>query len=198
MGSFFDRIGYSIKAKKWLLILVVGLSLVMIGLAVYSAVQFGANEIVINLNNIAIIKFLKGESGLFACIFLSIISVLIFYFLILIFYYKVWLIPIGLGVYLYYVYSQAVVVVSVIMIYGFLNCLLVVVMLTIYCLVIMAIMVLSIIDFSCIDRCGNYFVSCFNLRDSNTLLYIILIVVFISLFVLVLSIMKSFMILLIY
>ena len=198
MGSFFDRVCQCVWTKKWALILLVILSLVMIGLAVYSASRFEGLEIEINLTNIAIIRFLMGGIGIVATIFLTTLACVVFFFLILLCHCKTWLIPLGWAIYLYYVYCQAVVIVSLIIKYGFLNCVLVVSMLIMFLLVSMAIFLLAILDFLSICRCSTYFSTCFNIRDDNTLIYLIALVVFISLFVLVLSIMKSFMILLIY
>lgn len=197
MGNFFVRIGERIGAKRvyfWLLVL---LTLGSIVLAVFSAVQFSSGVIAVDLSNIVVIRFLKNEIGIMAAIFLIIIGLLIFYILICVCHAKPYLIPIGVVLYLYLVYSQVVVLVSVIMTYGFLNCILVATMLILYLIFVVFVFLVSILDFACVERVG-YFKNCFNYKECMALGMMLFVVLFVSLYVLTLAIMKSFMILLVY
>lgn len=198
MGIFFERVRFCVGEKKWYFLLLLALSLVVVVLAVLSAVKYGSGVITIDLSNIVFIRFLKNETGIMATIFLAIIGAVIFFVLICCCHHRAFLVPVGLVLYLYFVYSQVVVIVSVIVTYGFLNCILVVAMLILYLLVCMAVFLLLILDCLCVDRTFEYYRHCMNMRESNVIMLGVLLLVFIALFVLVLALMKSFMILLVY
>ena len=187
-----------VKRKKGYFVLLILFSLVAIVLGVIAAINFGGGVFSIDLSNIAYIRFLKGDCGFMSMVFGMILSLLVFFAVCLICHSKSWLLPLGFLFYLYLVYSQAVIFMSIILIYGILNCIILVVLLLVYSLLVWAIFLLFLCETSCCTNQHGYFKTCFSFKESKVLLFLLILVVLTFVFALILSILKNYVILLIF
>ena len=185
------------KKKGFFIFLLIATILVMI-LGGFAAVNFSGSIATINLGNISYVEFLKNQCGLVPLIFKMFFSILIFYFAILICGCKPFLIPFSVLFYLYVVYSQTVVFISIIMIYGFLNCIILIMFLFLFVVLLLTLLLLLVLETLNNTGSDRYFQNCFNFRSSNVLHYLIITLILIVCFCLILSILKSFVILLVY
>ena len=197
MNNYFLSIFQCVKEKKvyFLLLCIVTIAAIIIG--VYSAIKFTDGVFAVDLSNIAYIKFLQGECGLFSLIFGLSLSLCIFFGLILLFSFRSFLLPLAVIFYIYLVYSQVVVIVSLILIYGLINCLILLLVLIIYVLFIISLFVLAMLSMLQFTNDNCYFKHCLNTRNV-TFWLLIAIVLSCIIFSFVLAILKSFVILLVY
>ena len=185
------------KRKGYICILIV-LSLLAIVLGVIAAINFGGKDLTINLSHISYIRFLKGDCGFVSMMLGMILSLAIFFSIIVICHCKTFLLPFGVMFYLYLVYSQAVIFVSIILIYGIFNCLILIMLLLIYSIVIWLVFELLLCELAELLNSYSYFKSCFSFKESRVLLWLILLCVLTLLFSLILLILKNYVILLIF
>lgn len=198
MGNIFSRIGLTLKQNKavfWLLVLA---SVLAIVLAAFAAINFSSGVFAIDLGNIAYIKFLKGDCGFVSLIFNLILNLFIFFALIILFGCKKFLFPFSVLFYLYFVYSVTVVIISIIMIYGFFNCIILALLLFIFYACLITLFLLLVLDL--LKFCGvyGYFKSCFSVRESCIVWYGLTMLILVIAFCFIISILKSFILLLIY
>ncbi|MGN0788132.1 MAG: hypothetical protein ACI4L6_03655 [Candidatus Onthoplasma sp.] len=193
ISSIFD----CIKLKKGYFIILLLLTGVAIALAVFGAMSINGGSITLSLGNMVYIKYLNGSSGMMSMLFRLIFSLSLFFFFVFIGHWKFYLYPVGILFYLYLVYSQAVVFISIILVYGFFNCIILAVFLLLYLLFLFFIFILMMLEMSCCTN-QNYFKSCFSWKRSKLLLCICILIVWSILFAVILSILKSFVILLVY
>ena len=198
MRNIFFRIKNTIQTKKSLFVFLILLALTFVVLGVVASINFSSETLTIDLSNISYVKFLKNESGFASLIIKLSFGLILFITIILCCGYKPFLFPISLMFYCYLVYSQTVVFVSMILIYGFFNCIIFVFLLLIYIIVIVSIFILYVLEISNFCGCVNYFKSIINKNNSNILIYILLIILINIIFCLILIILKSFVLLLIY
>lgn len=197
MNNIFSSLFYCIKIKKGYFLLLCIITILAIVLGVYAGISFTDGVFAVDLGNIAYIKFLQDESGLFSMIFGLSFSLFIFFALILVFSSKSFLLPLAVIFYTYLVYSQAVVCVSLIMIYGILNCLILLLVLIVYIAIIIILFLLAMMQMACFTNDGCYFKHCFN--SKNFILWLLIAIVIVCvIFSFLLSILKSFVILLVY
>ncbi len=194
LGGLFD----CIKRKKGYFFLIIVLTIISIVLGVIAAVNFGGGVFSIDISKIAYIKYLKDDCGFMSMVFGLILSLLIFFMVCLIFHRKSWFVPLGLMFYLYLVYSQAVIFMSIILIYGFFNCVILVLLLLIYTLLIWFVFMLILCELICLTNRTDYFRCCFSLKESNLLWHVVGIVLLTFIFSLILIVLKNYVILLIY
>lgn len=193
ISSIFD----CIKLKKGYFIILLLLTVVAIALAVFGAMSINGGSITLSLGNMVYIKYLNGSSGMMSMLFRLIFSLSLFFFFVFIGHWKFYLYPVGILFYLYLVYSQAVVFISIILVYGFFNCIILAVFLLLYLLFLFFIFILMMLEMSCCTN-QNYFKSCFSWKRSKLLLCICILIGWSILFAVILSILKSFVILLVY
>lgn len=193
ISSIFD----CIKLKKGYFIILLLLTGVAIALAVFGAMSINGGSITLSLGNMVYIKYLNGSSGMMSMLFRLIFSLSLFFFFVFIGHWKFYLYPVGILFYLYLVYSQAVVFISIILVYGFFNCIILAVFLLLYLLFLFFIFILMMLEMSCCTN-QNYFKSCFSWKRSKLLLCICILIGWSILFAVILSILKSFVILLVY
>lgn len=198
MNNFFNLIGFNLKQKKGLFLLILLLTIITIVLAIFAGINFSEGIFTVDLSNICYIQFLKGDCGWFGLFFGLVFSLMIFALLITIFSCKPFLFPIAILFYLYLVYSQVVVVISLIVIYGILNCVILVLLLTIYNIILIALYLLILLDLNNHHRNGNYFSNCFNLNISIVPICLIAVLILCFVFSLILIILKSFVLLLVF
>ena len=198
MIRFFNGIFDCIQKKKAYFIMLLIASIIAIVLGVITAINFGGGVFAIDLDNIGYIKFLKGNCGLMSMIFNLVLSLSVFFIAILLCNSKRFLIPLALVFYLYLIYSQVVVFISIILIYGFLNCVILVVLLFVYNIVIWTAFLLIVLELSCINNGYDYFKKCFKIKECKLLLYLLLVLLAIVVFSVVLTLLKSYVVLLIY
>ncbi|MBE5741223.1 MAG: hypothetical protein E7351_01670 [Clostridiales bacterium] len=198
MSQIFSSLFDCIKRKKGFFIILVLGAIVAIILGVFAGMNFSSGVFTIDLGNIAYIKFLKGDTGFVSMIFSLILSLGIFFLIIVVCGCKLFLIPLGVVFYLYLVYSQTVIFISVIMIYGFFNCIILAVLLLVYILFLIFLYTLVLTECVCIMRGGSYFKTCINLRECKVLIYFLLVIIATLVFTIIITILKSYVILLIY
>lgn len=174
------------------------LSVVAVVLGVIAAVNFGGGVFTIDLSNIAYIKFLQGNCGFVSMIFGLVLSVLVFLVIILICHWKSYLMPLGIMFYLYLVYSQAVIFMSIILIYGILNCIILAVLLLVYSLLIWCMFLFIICEACCYTNTNEYFKCCFSWQGSKVLWCFAFMLGLTILFSVVLTVLKSYVIILIF
>lgn len=197
MSNIFGNLCATLKKRKgWVCILIL-LTVVAICLGIVAALNFG-EVFTIDLGNISYIKFLKGESGFFSLFLNLTLSLALFAFLIILFGCKSFLYPLSVVFYLYLVYSQAVIIVSIISFYGFFNCVVLVLFLLLFQLVAICLFLLLLVEIlnSC-NKC-NYFGSCFNFASCNVSWLLITILILIMVFCIIITILKSFVLLLVF
>ncbi len=197
MGNIFNSIIFNIKAKKLLFVILIALSLLAIVLAVISAVNLSGGFMPIDLTNIAFIKFLRGQCGFVFLLTGTIISLLIFYLVIWVFCSKKFLFPLAVVFYLYYVYAQALVFTSILLIYGLFNSLMLLLFLLVYYFAVFSLLLLILLDLSTLGGDG-YFKSCFNKSESCLPVLSLALIAVCLLFCIVLCILKSFVLLLVF
>lgn len=195
MNNFFNNLRTSIKQKSKLLILLISLSVAAIVLGIFAGIKFLDGVLVVDLSNIAYIKFLKAEISFINLFFRICFATFIFAFLIYICNVKPFLTPLSILFYLYFVYSQVVIIVSITLIYGFLNSIILVLLIAIYTIILYAILLFFFLEANCHCNSFNFFKESLN---SNFLTYLTVILVATFVFCIVLNILKSFVILLIY
>ena len=119
------RISYSfiepIKRHRSFVWLMLTLICVCIFCAVMAGIKFNNSTLIISFNNVTVVKFLRGSSGMGGLIFTSIFSVLIFCAIIILSSCKKYSISIGIFFYCYYVYVQILVLIAFILQYGIIN-----------------------------------------------------------------------------
>ena len=198
MSNFLNLINFNVKQKKGLFLLILILTIITIMLAIIAGINFGEGIFTVDLSNICYIQFLKGDCGWFGLLFGLIFSLTIFVLLITCFSCKPFLFPIAILFYLYLVYSQTLVIVSLIVVYGILNCVILILLLTIYNFVLFSLLLLMVLDLHNHCRNSNFFANCFN--SNISILPIILMIVFALCFVfsVILIILKSFVLLLVF
>ena len=198
MNNLFSKIFESVKIKKGYFILLIFLTIISIVLGVIAAMNFGSGIFTIDLSNISYIKFLKGDTGFMSLIFSMILSLSIFFFAVLICNWKTFLLPLGIVFYLYLVYSQTVIITSVILIYGILNCIILVLLLLVYSVLVWCLFLVLMTELGCVVNENGYFKTCFSVKRSKVLWFLILLSLLTFAFVVVLVVLKNFVVLLIF
>ena len=198
MNNIFGGIFGCVKIQKGYFVFLLLGTMFAIVLGVISAINFGDGFFTINLDHIAYIRFLKDECGFMSMFFGLFLSLSIFFFVILICHYKSFLIPIGVLFYLYLVYSQVVIFMSIILIYGILNCVILAVLMLLYCLAIWAIFILLKTQALCFLNTAQYLRSCFNFKNSAVLFCGISLIILKFIFSLILLILKKYVNILIF
>ena len=142
MRNILNSISNSIKQKKGLLICLILFSIFLIVLGVIASINFSGGVLVVDLSNIAYIQFLKDDCSFFSLMLKLFLSLFIFMLIICLCGIKPYLFPLGIMFYGYLVYSQTVIFISMILVYGFFNCVIFALMLLVYIFVIFAIFIL--------------------------------------------------------
>ena len=197
MRYFFGGIFDCVKRKKGYFCFLIFLSVVAIVLGVIAAINFGS-VLTIDLSHISYIKFLSGNCGFASMLFGLLLSLMVFFCVILLCHWKKFLLPFAVVFYLYLVYSQAVVFMSIILIYGIFNCIILAVLLLAYSIIVWAIFLFLMCEFLCLNKTYSYFKTCFSLKESKVLIYLIFLCLLVVLFSLILTILKNYVILLIF
>lgn len=198
MRELISRIQMSIAQKKGLFIFLIFFSVCLIVLGIIAAINFSGKDFVVDLSHISYIKFLKNESGFVSFMFKLFISVLIFMLIVCCCGIKPYLLPVGILFYGYLIYSQVVIFISIIMYYGIFNCIIFAFLLLIYILAISVVFTLLVVEISCHCNSNNYFKTIINWQNSSCLIYFICLLLITFLFCLILTILKSFVLLLMY
>lgn len=198
MNNLLNRIQSAVRLKKGLLIFVLILTLAMIVLGVIAAINFSGGVLVVDLSHISYIQFLKDDCSFISLMFKLLLSLLIFLIIIALCGSKNYLFPLGVLFYCYLVYSQTVIFVSLIMVYGFFNCVIFALFLLIYILLVCSVFVLLTIEISCCGNNSGYFKTLCNWHQSLFIFYLITIILLTFIFCLILTILKSFVLLLVY
>ena len=198
MSIFFNGLFACVKRKKGYFVILLLLSILAIILGVVAAVNFGGGVFAVDLSNIAYIKFLKKDCGFMSMLFGLILSLMVFFLVIVFCHSKTFLTLLGILFYLYLVYSQAVVFMSIILIYGILNCIILVVLLLVYSLLVWGLFLLILCEISCFTNSHEYFKCCFSTKESKVLIYLICLLALTFVFSLILIILRNYVVLLIF
>ena len=160
MGNMFSTFFDCVKAKKGYFVFLLLVTLVVSGFGVFAAINFSSQVLSVDLTNISYIMFLKNQCSLVSMIFRLLFSVAIFFAVVLCCFSKPWLVPLGVLFYLYFVYSQVAVFVSIVLVYGFLNCIILMLFLIVYILALLFIFLLFMCELFCIADNDRYFSCC--------------------------------------
>lgn len=198
MANFFANLFAPIKQKKGIFIFLLILTIAMLVLGIISGRHLDGGVISIDLSNLPYIKFISKKGGFVSLLFNSLISISILYGIIFICFIKPFLSPISLIFYFYFVYSQAVIFVNVLLIYGFFNALILLIFLLTYMLILIFIFLLIVLELFSLCNAHNYFKNSFNPRNSNLLYLTISLCAVIIISSFVLMFLRSYIILLIY
>lgn len=194
LNSIFD----TIKLKKGYFTFLIILTILAISLGVFAGINISGGILVVDLTNIAYIQFLTGDTGFAPMIFKLLFSLFVFFFLIHLCNIKPFLVPLSIIFFMYLVYSQTVVFISVILLYGFFNCIILALLLLIYIMLIIFIFILLCLELNKFCNCNGYFRQTFNFHQSNVLTLSIFLIILTLIFCIILAILKSFVILLVY
>ena len=197
MNKLVFNIFEPIKRRRVFSIFIIIATIAVVILAIFSAKNFNNGVLVIDLKNVTYVRFLKGDCGFMSFIFMTILSVAIFYTIILLCCSKKFLVPIAIIFYLYFVYSQVVILITLMLLYGFFNVLILFIFMTIYLLMLFAVMLILFVTLFNLSGDSCYFKTCFSFQCGVVQISLILIALII-LFCIVLSLLKSFVILLIF
>ncbi len=173
-------------------------SVVLIVLGVIAAINFSGGVLVVDLSNIAHIQFLKEECSFVSCFFRLILSLLIFMLVICLCGCKSYLFPVGILFYGYLIYSQTVIFLSLILVYGFFNCVIFALLLLIYIFAIIFVFMLYVLEISCHCNSSPYLRNVCSWNNSNLWQCVICVALISFVFCLLLTILKSFVLLLVY
>ncbi len=198
MQNFFANIFAPIKQKRGIFICLVIFTIIMLVLGVISGRHLDNGVITIDLSHVPYIKFISKSGGFVSFIFNLLISTAILYIIIVVCFIKPFLVPISLVFYFYFVYSQAVIFINILLIYGFFNALILLVFLLVYMLVLIFFFLLILLELFSLCGSTNYFKTCFNIRNSNLLHITICLCAIILIFAFMLMFLRSYIILLIY
>lgn len=196
--NIFSSICDTFRLKRGYFIFLLCLTLTSIILGIFAGINISGGILVVDLSNIAYIQFLTNSCSFVPMIFKLVFSLIVFAMLIFVFHIKTFLIPLSLVFYIYLVYSQTVVFVSIILLYGFLNCIILSVLLFVFIVLNISIFILIILELNKFCGCNNFFKQTLNFRNSNILIYLIAILILCLIFCAILAIFKSFVILLVY
>lgn len=188
-----DNLFGCVRRKTWFFVFLCVLTVVSIILAMFA----GFSSLDLDLWSLVYIRFLNGEVGLVSLIFGLAISILIFYAVILICNFKKVLLPIAVVFYLYLVYSQAVIWIGIFVEFGFFNVLLMAMLLFMFFILEWILFMLLMVNLFCLDE-HDYFKSCFNVNVSNASIILMILLALTFVFALILSILKTYIILLVY
>lgn len=191
LSGLFDNV----KRRKGYFLFLLVLTVLAIILGIIGAINLG--DLSIDLSHIAYIKFLQGGS-FGSMIFGLFLSLCIFFFAIMLCHWKTFLLPFGIIFYLYLIYSQTFILVSVILIYGIFNCVILFSFMLIYSILLWTIFMLLMCEFINFLKTQHYFKTCFSLRESKILIWLICLIMLTVVFSLVLMILKKFVILLVF
>ena len=197
MGNFFSNLFENVRLKKGYFITLILLSLGMIVLAVVSAIKLNGSILPIDLSNIVFIRFLRGSCGFMFLILGSILNLLIFYAAIVLCCCKSFLRPFAILFYLYFVYCQALIFVSLILIYGLLNAFLLLVLLLVYLLCIFTLLMMIILCLFNVN-CDGFFSTCFNPNECQLVFLSLAILLLTIAFCIIEFVLKSFVLLLVF
>ena len=177
MGRFFSNLGECVRIKKGLFCCLICFSILAAILAVVSAIKLNGSVLPIDLS--------------------SILNLLLFYFAILLCCCKKFLCPLAYLFYFYYVYSQVMIFTSIILIYGMLNALILLLLLLLFMLAVFTLLILTILNL--VELPSNcYFSACFNPRESCAIWLFLALILLTVFFCVIESILKSFVILLVF
>ena len=198
MDKIFFRIKENINRCKFLFtILLVGTLAVSI-LGIYAGITFESAALSLDMGNVSFIKFLCGNSGFVGFIFSSFISILVIYAIIILACCKKFTYPIALLFYFYFVYSQMVIFICLITIYGFFNVLILAICVLVFFIFEFLLLALILLDLWCISNSFEYFKCCYNPNYSNVVWLSLILALVVLIFCLTITILKSFVILLIF
>ena len=198
MRNLTFYMGDLIRTKKTFFLILILVSITAIILGIFAGINFSGGVLVIDLSNIAYIQFLKNECGFVSMIFKLLLSLFIFFAIIYLTSFISAFLFLSVLFYMYLIYSQTVVFISLIMIYGFFNCIILALILLIYILIICFLFLLLCLDLSKHCNCQNYFNLTLNCQQSKTIIFLLGIAIVSLIFCIMLSILKSFVILLVY
>ena len=198
MNNIFFSIKENIKIKKGYFALLLILAILSIVLGVFAAINISNGILTLDLENISYIQYLKAEIGFASLIFKLLFSLFLFFVIIYFCNLKTFLLPISILFYMYFIYSQFVVLISLILVYGFFNCIILAILLFLYIILCCFLFLLLCLDLSKHCNCHNYFQLTFNNKSSNVLFYLLSLICLTLIFCIVLTILKSFVILLVY
>ncbi len=186
-----------VRRQTGFFIFLIIMTILAIVFGVIAAINFDGAIVTIDLANIVYIKFLKGSCGVAYFMFGSILAIAVYFIVIILCCCRRFLYPLAILFYLYLIYSQAVVFVSIILIYGIFNVLILLIFLIVYIIMLALIFMLIITD--CLSICDSpfYLKTCFSM-NSNILIYSISLVVLSILFCLIVWVLKAFILLLVY
>ena len=198
MVNFFNLIKFNIKQKKKLFLILCIITAVVLILAILAGFNLQEGLFTVDLSNICYIRFLRGDCGWSGLFFGLIFSLLIFILLILIFSSKIFLFPLAILFYLYFIYSQFIFIVNLILIYGILNCIILVLLLITFNLLLICLFLFMLLDLTNHYKNGNYFKNCLNSKYSIVPVCLIGVLVLCLIFSLILIVLKSFVLILIF
>ena len=198
MSKFFYGLLECFKRKKGYFIFLILLSLFAIVLGVVAAINFGGGVFAVDLSNIAYIRFLKGESGFMSMFFGLFLSLFMFFIACLICHWKTWLAPLGIVFYLYLVYSQTIIFISIILIYGFFNCIILSLLLLVYTILIWCLFLICICEISCFSNAYDYFKNVCSPTKCNAIWLLLIMTVLTFIFGSIMLILKNYVVLLIF
>ena len=197
MNGSFCSLFDCVKKKKGYFTFLIIFSLLAIILGVVAAINFGGGVFSVDLSNIAYIRFLQG-GGFVSMVFGLMLSLLMFFIAIILCNIKSYLIPLGVLFYLYLVYSQTVIFMSIILIYGILNCIILAVLLLVYTTLIWATFLLVVCEVASLTNNSGYLKSCCSVRESKVIWYLLIMLTLTFIFCLIMMILKNYVVLLIY
>ncbi len=197
MRNFFSNLFENVRLKKGYFITLIVLSVLAIIMAVVSAIQLNGSILPIDLSNIVFVRFLRGDCGFIFLVVGSVLNLALFYLAIVICCCKNFLRPVAILFYLYFVYCQAMIFTSIILIYGMLNAFLILTLLFVYLICVFAIFIMIILCLFSLD-CNNFWSSCFKPSECQLAALSLAILLLTIVFCIIESILKSFVLLLVF
>ena len=142
MSVILSGLGEKIRRYKGLFIFLILATIIVSLIGIYSAINFETIAITIDIGNVTFVKFLKDETSFLPLIFGMLVIFLVFIGICFVCCIKRILVPLAFLVYFYFVYSQMVILTSLIAIYGFFNTLILIFFLSCFLLIEFALFIL--------------------------------------------------------
>ena len=152
-SMFLSNSIWACKRHKGFMIFLITMIIICIILGVFAGIKINHSLFPQDFSNVLYVKFLKGSTGLSGFLFSQVFTLFFFISIILLCTTVVYLMPIAILFFLYFVYAQTVTIISICMEFGFFNTLILLVILV--AVAFCYFFLFSLIFLVCLNNCGT-------------------------------------------
>lgn len=185
------------RHKTWIIFLSF-LCLIALLTGILSSIKFYNGVLPVSFSNIAFINYLKDKTNFVMMFISNFFATGLFVFVVVVCFVNIYCRFFGVLFFMYFVYARILTLISMMLIYGVLNTLIIVLCMLAFafCYIVLFLFLTS----NCLDICsagGGYFRNCFN-RNFFTLNFLVVFGVCVFFESIVIGILKNFVVILIY